>query len=111
MSVSSQQSRAARGLLNWKLADLAAASGLGLSTIEHFEVSVRKTTPANLKAIRAAFEKVGVVFKSDGKSVGVKLKVSTNSNDERSIQKTRSQHLLCDEYASVAPGARVRLSY
>jgi hypothetical protein len=44
MFISSQQSRAARGLLHWKLADLAAASGLGLSTIKHFEVSIRTTT-------------------------------------------------------------------
>ena len=30
-------SRAARGLLNWKLSDLAAASAIGLSTLKHFE--------------------------------------------------------------------------
>src|ERR1700733_14006828 len=75
-SISSQQSRAARGLLDWKLADLAAASGLGLSTIKHFEVSVRRTTRANLMAIRDAFEQAGVIFESDGESVGVKLKIS-----------------------------------
>jgi hypothetical protein len=73
--ISSQQSRAARGLLDWKLADLAEASGLGLSTIKHFEVSVRRTTPANLAAIRGAFEKAGVVFESNDGFVAVKLKV------------------------------------
>jgi hypothetical protein len=88
MPISAQQSRGARGLLNWKLADLAAASGLGLSTIKHFEVSVRRTTPANLIAIRGAFEKAGVIFESDGKSVGVKLK----SNYPKRGRNSKGQH-------------------
>jgi hypothetical protein len=88
MPISAQQSRGARGLLNWKLSDLAVASGLGLSTIKHFEVSVRRTTPANLIAIRAAFEKAGVIFESEGKSVGVKLKLAS-----KGIIQDRSQTL------------------
>jgi hypothetical protein len=91
-SISPQQSRAARGLLDWKLADLAEASGLGLSTIKHFEVSVRKTTRANLIAIRGAFEKAGVIFESDGKFVGVKLKISVKSNDHRPIPEFQGRH-------------------
>jgi hypothetical protein len=91
-SISSQQSRAARGLLDWKLADLAAASGLGLSTIKHFEVSVRRTTRANLMAIRDAFEQAGVIFESDGESVGVKLKISVKSNEPRPIPKFQDRH-------------------
>src|ERR1700733_6711481 len=89
MPISAQQSRGARGLLNWKLADLAAASGLGLSTIKHFEVSIRRTTPANLIAIRGAFERAGVFFESDGKSVGVKLKISIKCKYPRPIQKSK----------------------
>ena len=92
MAISSQQSRAARGLLNWKLADLAAASGLGLSTIKHFEVSVRKTTRANLIAIRGAFERAGVIFEGDGEFVGVRLKISVKSNDHQPIPKFQSRH-------------------
>jgi hypothetical protein len=91
-SISSQQSRAARGLLDWKLADLAAASGLGLSTIKHFEVSVRRTTQANLITIRNAFEQVGIIFESDGKSVGVKLKISVRSNERRPIPAFQDRH-------------------
>jgi hypothetical protein len=75
MCVSSQQSRGARGLLQWKLADLAEPSGLGLSTVKHFEVSQRRTTPENLIAIRRAFEKAGIVFKSGSKFVGVRLNI------------------------------------
>jgi hypothetical protein len=73
MCVSSQQSRGARGLLQWKLADLAEASGLGLSTVKHFEVSQRKKTPEI--AIRRAFEKAGIVFESGSKFVGVRLNI------------------------------------
>jgi hypothetical protein len=75
MSISSQQSRGARGLLNWKLSDLAAASAIGLSTLKHFEHARRRTTPENLIAIRRAFEKAGIVFESDGEFVGVRLKI------------------------------------
>jgi hypothetical protein len=75
MSISSQQSRGARGLLNWKLSDLAAASAIGLSTLKHFEHARRRTTPENLAAIRRAFEEAGIVFESDGKFVGVRLKI------------------------------------
>jgi hypothetical protein len=75
MSISSQQSRGARGLLNWTLSDLAAASAIGLSTLKHFEHARRRTTAENLVAIRDAFEKAGIVFESDGKFVGVRLKI------------------------------------
>jgi transcriptional regulator with XRE-family HTH domain len=75
MTITSPESRAARGLLDWTLLDLAKASLLGISTIKNFENDRRLTTPANLAAIRSAFEKAGVVFESDGKHVGVKLKV------------------------------------
>jgi Helix-turn-helix len=94
MFISSQQSRAARGLLHWKLADLAAASGLGLSTIKHFEVSIRTTTPENLIAIRGAFEKAGVIFESDGRFVGVRLKISRQSNNARPSQESKSHSRL-----------------
>ena len=73
MPISSQQSRGARGLLNWKLSDLAAASAIGLSTLKHH--ARRRTTPENLVAIRDAFEKAGIIFESDGKFIGVRLKI------------------------------------
>jgi hypothetical protein len=75
MSISSQQSRGARGLLNWTLSDLAAASAIGLSTLKHFEHARRRTTPENLIAIRDAYERAGIIFESDGKFVGVKLRI------------------------------------
>jgi hypothetical protein len=48
---------------------------VGLSTVRNFESELRETTPANLAAIRSAFEKAGVIFESDGKFVGMKMKI------------------------------------
>jgi transcriptional regulator with XRE-family HTH domain len=75
MSITPQESRAARGLLNWTQTQLAQASLVGLSTVRNFESELRETTLANLAAIRNAFEKAGVIFDNDGKHVGVKLKI------------------------------------
>src|SRR3984885_8372945 len=75
MPISSQQSRGARGLLNWTLSDLAAASGIRRMTLKNFEHAQRRTTPENLVAIRDAFEKAGIIFESDGKFIGGRLKV------------------------------------
>jgi hypothetical protein len=75
MSITPQESRAARGLLDWTQSGLAAASLVGLSTVRSFEAGLRETTLANLAAIRGAFEKAGVIFENDGKHVGVKLKI------------------------------------
>jgi transcriptional regulator with XRE-family HTH domain len=77
MSILPQQSRAARGLLDWTLADLAVASSLGLSTVKNFENAIRDTTAANLIAIRRALEDAGVEFtpaKSGKWGVGVRLR-------------------------------------
>jgi len=79
MSILPQQSRGARGLLDWTQADLAKAATLGLSTIKNFESDRRDTTRANLNAIRRALEGAGVEFipAKSGKGVGVRLR--TNS--------------------------------
>lgn len=77
MSITPQQSRAARGLLGWTQTQLAQASLVGLSTVRNFEGEHRETTPANLAAIYGAFERAGVIFEHDGKFVGVKMKKRT----------------------------------
>jgi transcriptional regulator with XRE-family HTH domain len=75
LTITPQESRAARGLLNWSQTRLAEASLLGISTVRNFEAELRETTTANLAAVRNAFERAGVIFESDGKHVGVKLKI------------------------------------
>src|ERR1700712_3815421 len=71
-----QQSRGARGLLDWTHADLAGAATLGLSTIKNFESDRRETTKANLKAMRRALEEAGIEFipAKAGKGVGIRMR-------------------------------------
>jgi transcriptional regulator with XRE-family HTH domain len=67
------QSRAARGLLDWSQAELAARSNLSESTVRDFEKSRRVPSINNLAAIRRALEVAGVEF-IDGDQPGVRLK-------------------------------------
>jgi transcriptional regulator with XRE-family HTH domain len=66
------QSRAARGLLDWSQAELAAQSNLSESTVRDFEKGRRVPSINNLAAIRRALEAAGVAF-IDGNQPGVKL--------------------------------------
>jgi transcriptional regulator with XRE-family HTH domain len=68
-----EQSRAARGLLDWSQAELAARSNLSESTIRDFEKGRRVPSINNMAAIRRALESVGVEF-IDGDHPGVRLK-------------------------------------
>jgi transcriptional regulator with XRE-family HTH domain len=67
-----EQSRAARGLLDWSQAELAARSNLSESTIRDFEKGRRVPAINNLAAIRRALELAGVEF-IDGGQPGVRL--------------------------------------
>ncbi len=58
--------RAARGWLNWSQSELAKAAGTGLSTVKDFEGGRRVPIANNLAAIRAAMEKAGIGFVTDG---------------------------------------------
>jgi DNA-binding transcriptional regulator YiaG len=75
---SSAQCRAARALLDMTQPDLAAAAGLGLSTVVDFERSRRQLSPEAQAALREALESAGIVFQADGETVvggpGVRLR-------------------------------------
>jgi transcriptional regulator with XRE-family HTH domain len=73
--MNSQQCRAGRALLKWSQTQLAEAAGVGLSTVNDFEIDKREPRSDNLDAMRRALEGAGVIFENDGKFVGVKLKV------------------------------------
>ncbi|WP_342112027.1 helix-turn-helix domain-containing protein [Methylobacterium sp. SI9] len=66
-------SRAARGLIDWSQSDLAAASGVSLSTVRDFETSKRTPISNNLAALQRALEAAGVEFTNGGEP-GVKLR-------------------------------------
>lgn len=66
-AVSPAQVRAARGLLSWSLADLAAAAGVSLSTVRRAEATgFGSIGEAGRVAIMEAFQRQGVVFHDDG---------------------------------------------
>ncbi len=67
-SVTKEQCRAARGLLNWTLADLAKASDVAKNSIQLFETGV-VTQPrrVTINALKRAFEEAGVEFTNGGK--------------------------------------------
>lgn len=72
----SNQCRAARALLKWSQTQLAASSGVALSTVADFEIDKREPRADNLTAIRRALEDAGVDFipAKNGKGVGVRLR-------------------------------------
>lgn len=75
MSITPDQCRAARALVNLSQQGLAAASGVSLRTISHFEKGERTPIPANMRALRSALEAAGVVFiDANGGGPGVRLR-------------------------------------
>jgi transcriptional regulator with XRE-family HTH domain len=71
MTITPQQSRAARGLLDWSQARLGEVSNLSESTIRDFEKGRRVPSINNMAAIRAALEAAGIEFIN---GTGVKLR-------------------------------------
>jgi transcriptional regulator with XRE-family HTH domain len=71
MTITPEQSRAARGLLDWSQTQLGSASHLSESTIRDFEKGRRVPSINNLAAIRTALEAAGVEFINDERGDGV----------------------------------------
>lgn len=77
MTMTREQSRAARGMLDWSQAKLADASGVSLRTIVHFEAGRRTPIANNLMAIQRALEAAGVEFIQENRGgPGVRLRKS-----------------------------------
>jgi DNA-binding XRE family transcriptional regulator len=80
ISLTPEQSRAARGLLDWSQTKLATQSNLSESTIRDFEKGRRQPSINNLAAIRATLEKAGVIFvDKNGEGPGVRLRKAEKS--------------------------------
>ncbi len=72
--ITASQMRAARALLDWNQADLAAASGVALSTVKRMEsVGPEKSSVENIDKVSTALEEAGVTFTNGGEP-GVRLK-------------------------------------
>lgn len=75
MTITSEQSRAARGLIDWSQQDLASKCDLGLSTVRNFEKGRSQPTRANISLIAKTLEAAGVIFiPADDKGPGVRLR-------------------------------------
>lgn len=66
MSLTAEQCRAARAMLNVKQIEIAERANLSESTVRDFEKGRRVPSINNLKALRSAFEEHGLVFLGDG---------------------------------------------
>ena len=69
-----EQSRAARGWLDWSQEDLAKRAQVGLSTVRDFEKGRRTPIANNLEALRRALETGGIrcCFDAEGHPDGIK---------------------------------------
>ncbi|GAB4073074.1 helix-turn-helix transcriptional regulator [Ancylobacter sonchi] len=75
MSISPDQCRAARAILNMEQNALAAAASVSRGVIIDFEKGRRTPGTNNLAAIRAALETAGVIFiDQNGNGPGVRLR-------------------------------------
>ncbi|WP_420347199.1 helix-turn-helix domain-containing protein [Pelagibius sp.] len=75
MSLTPEQCRAARALLDWTQADLAEAVGIASDTIARFEGGVRLPHPSNRATIREALEAAGIEFLPETKTKGVGVRL------------------------------------
>ena len=74
-AITSAQSRAARGLLDWSRDQLSDSSGVAKRTIARFEAADGETRETTLAAMRTALEAAGVEFiEENGGGPGVRLR-------------------------------------
>ncbi len=78
MTISPEQCRAARALLDWSQQDLAGRAKVARKTIADFELGQVKPYPRTLRDVVGAFESAGVAFLPQEENVagrGVRLKL------------------------------------
>jgi transcriptional regulator with XRE-family HTH domain len=75
LMITSEQCRAARGLLDWSQQYLAGQAGVGIVTVRQVEAGVAQPRHATLVVIKQAFETAGVEFiDENGGGPGVRLR-------------------------------------
>jgi transcriptional regulator with XRE-family HTH domain len=73
-TVTPEQCRAARALLDWSQDDVAAKAKIGIKTLQLFERGHRDPYDRTLEALRVTLEKAGVEFIAEnGGGPGVRL--------------------------------------
>jgi transcriptional regulator with XRE-family HTH domain len=71
---SAAQIRAARALLGWSQADLAARSGISRRTLTSIESGDERVSPESIEALQAVLEGAGLEFTGSGADEGVHRK-------------------------------------
>jgi ribosome-binding protein aMBF1 (putative translation factor) len=79
--LSPEQSRAARGWLDWSQDDLAQQAKVSPSTVRDFEKKRRTPIANNLDAIVRAFEREGITFEQEASSTAVRVKTAPTHQD------------------------------
>ena len=76
-SIKPSQCRAARAMLDWSRATLAATSGVGARTLADFETGKRLPHQRVLRDVREALESAGIKFldENDHDGPGVRLRI------------------------------------
>jgi len=71
-----EQSRAARGWLDWSQGELAERSSVSMSTVRDFEKGRRMPIANNMEAIQRAFISAGIdfLFHDEGSASGITLR-------------------------------------
>ena len=77
MQISSEQCRAARGLLGWSQTELATNSSVSRATIADFENHGRWPTDANTRMLGHTMYAAGVEFLDDSEGAGVGVRFRT----------------------------------
>jgi transcriptional regulator with XRE-family HTH domain len=90
--ITAAQIRAARGLLKWTQAALAAKSGLSIVTLNMIESETVQPRKSSLAAIQQALESGGVEFIGTGGGLGVRfagMPAAGQYTPSRAIDKTQ----------------------
>ena len=78
LMITPEQSRAARGLLDWSQQDLAKEAGIAILTVHQLEAGTSRPRRATLDVVRRAFERAGVEFiDGNGGGPGVRLRAGS----------------------------------
>jgi transcriptional regulator with XRE-family HTH domain len=84
MSITPDQCRAARGLLDWSQQVLAERAGVGIVTIRQLEAESHLPRRATLAVVRGAFEVAGVEFiDENGGGAGVRLRKPSDKGPKK----------------------------
>jgi len=86
--ITPEQCRAARGLLDWSQAKLAAEAGVGIVTVRHFEAGAHDIRRATREVIARAFKDAGVEF-IDGNGGGPGSATTAAPKEELGSRRSR----------------------